>query len=135
MVNQDKHIIIKSLDIDEYVYSELVMAAGMEYLRTKICSAGDECSVNVVSKSDLFWKWWVNNWNMRDIRFIDMCNLYEINETLSGDFLKAARELYVDVHSVKEMVIVPNKFAKKQMWDLINGELFRWEHELLKVLK
>jgi hypothetical protein len=68
LADANKRKICKMLGWSEQDYCDFQEEKGLEYLRTEIC--GDDWSVNCVAQSPMFWKWFINHWNARDLEFI-----------------------------------------------------------------
>lgn len=58
-------------------YTEYQYEQGLVYLREKVC--GDEWSVEKVSQSTMYWRWWVNHWNTRDAEFVTAARLWPLS--------------------------------------------------------
>lgn len=63
---------------------------------------------------DIFWKWWKNEWFMRDSSF-----LYHLN-TVEGNRIE---NLYTYMHSAQYLNKKPQRPVMEQMMEVVNREL------------
>ena len=93
--------IIRKLEFTHLEYCELVEKSGYAWLEKYFFHAPEV--IQASSYSQLFWKWWVNEWNIRDeafVKHVRFCNP-EIEQL----------DYYFQVHSIQKLVIHPNRFA------------------------
>lgn len=86
-------------------YVKYQQAKGLEYLSDQVC--GDLWSVNQVAKTPLFWRWWVNHWNARDVEFIADVRNWPIDWR--------ARK-YEDLNAVEGFTFWPHKVIMEQTY-------------------
>lgn len=104
-------------DLDYAIYQE---EKGLEYLEHVICC--DAWSVNNVAKCKMFWRWFINHWNIRDAQFIGEYGNYP------RGLLKYKYEDLNDVESIKfypHRVIMENTY--QLMIDAVNKEAVAME--------
>lgn len=118
-----QELITRSLCLTADEYAEMVFQAGNIWLER----LSDKRVIKRVSLLPLFWKWWKNQWEIRDKEFIRVANLNEINQPLSGDTLIFASSLYNDVHDIKALKIIPNAWLNKQIVEIVNTEIEQTE--------
>lgn len=61
--------VLSLLHWDEFKYGQFQYDQGLQYLKDNLLG-GDDTWVDELSRSKIFWKWWINQWNMRDQQFI-----------------------------------------------------------------
>jgi len=115
-----KNYIIKALCISEHKYAEMVESFAYVWL-TRLTSDGEV--ISEISKSSIFWKWWINQWDIRDEKFAYQCNLKNINEALCGKTLTIARDLFFEAHNPKMLTVIPNKFVINEIKSIVKNEI------------
>ncbi len=91
----------RKLNMSPLEYCELVERGGYAWLDKYFFHAPEV--IQASSYSGLFWKWWVNEWNIRDeafVKHVRFCNP-EIEQL----------DYYYAVHSISKLIIHPNRFA------------------------
>lgn len=93
--------IIRKLNLTHLEYCEMVERSGYNWLNKYFFHAPEV--IQASSYSQLFWKWWVNEWKIRDEQFVKHVRFCypEVEQLL----------YYVDIHSIHKLVIHPNRFA------------------------
>jgi hypothetical protein len=123
MVNltHNRQFILRKINMTHQEYCELVERGGYAWLDKYLFC--DPKGMKAASHSSMFWKWWVNEWNIRDDRFVRhvrFCNP-DIEQ----------RDYYFSVHAIYKLEIRPNKWAiadieevaKKQIMDELMSHL------------
>ena len=118
-----KEIIIKSLCITDDEYANMVERSGYAWLSRLM----DDRLINEVAKIELFWKWWKNQWEIRDREFVRMTNLVQINEALGGKTQLYAGSLYNDIHNPYNLIIIPNTWVHQEILKVLNNEIQKEE--------
>src|SRR5665213_405590 len=49
-------------------YSTFIFETGMEYLELYIPT--DRDGIDILSRSTIFWNWWKNHWDIRDMQYL-----------------------------------------------------------------
>ncbi len=131
MTQSNKDIIIKSLGVPEFEYREFKRDAAWIWLDKFF---GDPESEDAISLIPLFWKWWNNQWDIRDEEFIRLTNLHQINEVLTGQVRVNALSLYNEIHNVHDFIVQPNRFLNIEIRKVLQ-ELAAKEEMKIKKLK
>lgn len=102
-LTHDAQYICRKLEITELEYCEKIEKDGHAYLRRKY--PVDQLLRELHVSSSIFWKWWVNQWEIRDRDFVSSCMKFNpwpahIN-----------RKLYQCFHEVSELTIQPNSLV------------------------
>jgi hypothetical protein len=106
-------LIYDALKFNESVYNQLVFDHGMQWVSKYFLN--DSGIEYAVAKSVLFWKWWKNQWELRDAQFVFEANLKQQERPLNGDCLMIALELYYEAHNPTELNIHPNRFVLEEI--------------------
>lgn len=101
------------LGYDLATFTELVERAGYTWMRRYF--ATDEDMMQLLSTSPMFWKWWINEWQIRDTDFLFETSLRFLAEPLTGIALQYALEEYVEKHAVMKLKIVPNRLVTQEL--------------------
>ena len=117
----NKELIIKSLRITELEYAALVESFAFDWLCSRLTNL--KCVINQLSKSKLFWDWWKNQWEIRDEKYIRDSNIALITETLEGNTLTMARDLYRDTHNPLTLTVKLNVLIRKELVNVIDHTL------------
>lgn len=118
---KNKELIIKSLRITEDQYCALVEQFAFDWLFNRLTNL--ECVTRQLAKSKLFWDWWKNQWEIRDEKFIRDSNIALITETLEGNTLTMARDLYRMTHDPKTLTVKLNILIRKELVNVIDHTL------------
>jgi hypothetical protein len=105
--------IIRKLGFTHLEYCEMVEHSGYVWLDKYFFHSPE--IIQASSYSQLFWKWWVNEWNIRDdqfIRHVRFCHP-EV-EQLS---------FYLDIHSIRKLEIRPNRFAITEVNKILKQQI------------
>lgn len=128
-----KDIIIKALGMSEMNYCEMVMEGGYCWLKSRF-GVDEELLINNVAKIPLFWKWWNNQWDIRDKEYTRITSVDVINEALEGKTRRIAIEIYHDIHNPYHLIAMPNVWLKAEIDKLILQEIQK-EEEIIKQLQ
>lgn len=118
-----KELIIKALRLGPADHSTMLFYGADMWLD----KLSDSRVIARVAELPLFWKWWKNQWDIRDQEFIRLTNLNEINQPLSGDTLHMAQSLYNDIHDATGLKIIPNAWLNKQIAEIVASEIEQTE--------
>lgn len=118
MTNKD--YITRALAINEYRYAQVVESSAYVWL-TRLTS--DTSVINEIVKCSMFWKWWINQWDIRDEHYLYLSNIKLINETFSGKTLLLARQLYNELHDPNDLRIFPNSMVINQIKRIVKKEI------------
>jgi len=75
----------------------------------------DREGTDLLVQCAMFWRWWTNEWNIRDEEFLRETSLRFLNEKLTGLALQTALEEYVDKHQVCKLNIAPNRLVREEL--------------------
>lgn len=75
----------------------------------------DDDAVKLIASCKMFWKWWVNEWDIRDSEFIRITSIDLIDTPLEGKCWQIAFEEWIDLHEVKKLHIVPNRWVIQEL--------------------
>lgn len=117
---ENKKHIQKALGITADEYSIAVEQAGYEWIDRYFHD--DAEATRIIAGCEMFWKWWVNQWDIRDKEFVRITSIDIIDERLEGKYWQAASEEWLDIHRVKNLQIRPNKWVIKELSRLILEE-------------
>lgn len=97
----NKTLITAALEWTEQEYANFQYESGLAYLEHYIPT--DQHGIDMLSRSRIFWRWWVNHWNQRDAQFL---SLY----TPEFSHPKILQKVYRGFHDVFTLVneIYPN---------------------------
>ncbi len=115
-------IVCKSLGLTYEEYESLQYQESVRWLRIRL-QCNEYRLLNRIALNELFTKWWLNQWAIREASFVRDCNLNEINEVLTGNAADAARQLWLELHNAPEIYLKMNVFVQKEVYDLVNGEI------------
>jgi hypothetical protein len=116
----NREIILALLEWDDLRYCEFQMNMGEEYLIRTIGS--DTYGIEILVKSQLFWKWWINHWNKRDQIFI----LRFSNGSYPVELL---RNEYHFEHNPTNLVMSPNKVILEESYGAMIQQLIDQERK------
>lgn len=111
-----QHIIGWS-DLD---YCEFQMEVGYEWVDANI--PGDRWGRDILVKSEIFWKWWINQWNRRDAGFLEY---YGREHTLSPTVIRTMREIYKSEHRLEKLNCYPNRIILEDTFKIMVGDILR----------
>jgi hypothetical protein len=131
---ETKGIIIKSLGITELDYCNKVMESGYGWIRIR-SGNNEEQLVNNIAKIPLFWKWWNNQWIIRDKEFVRQTSIDIINEALEGKVRRVANEIYNDIHNPYHLIAIPNVWLQAEINNLILQEIAKEEEQIKQLQK
>lgn len=105
----NKDYIQKALGIsaDEYVIA--VEQGGYQWINRYF--HGDEDMTRLVSTCGMFWKWWINQWEIRDEQFVQSTGIDVLDMALDGRYWQVAFEEWLELHDVMKLQIVPNRWV------------------------
>lgn len=109
----NREIVLALLEWDDLKYCEFQMQMGEEYLTRTLGT--DTYGIEILVKSQLFWKWWINHWNKRDQIF-----LLRFTGSYSTDTL---REEYRFEHNPSNLVMSPNKVILEESYSVMIQQL------------
>lgn len=102
----NREIVLALLEWDDLKYCEFQMQMGEEYLIRTL--ENDAYGIEILIKSQLFWKWWINHWNKRDQIF-----LMRFSGSYSVDVLV---DEYKFEHNPSNLVMSPNKVILEESY-------------------
>lgn len=77
----------------------------------------DQWMTDQICHSSVFWKWWVNQWNMRDEEFtLALSNNYHTN-----------KELYTSYHNPLNLEVYPHTVVLRQAYESMMHDLVKSE--------
>lgn len=114
-------IVCKSLGFDKQIYCNLQHEEACRWLSQKF--GKDYRVLNKIALLPLFWKWWINQWAMREKEFVRVCNLWELNEVFEGADLKMLSDLFFEVHEVSNIRFNFNVYVNREITDMLRVEL------------
>lgn len=118
---KNQQLIIKSLNITELAYCNMVMECGYCWLDRRFCN--DRDIVNGIGAKKTFWAWWKNQWLIRDQEYIRLTSINKINEVLEGKVRQAAIELYNSIHNPHDIKVYPNVWVRKEINEVLLQEI------------
>lgn len=62
--------VVRLTKMSKEKYNNLLFETGIEYLKAE--SNGDEQGISLMSKTEVYWKWWRNVWGNRDLYWLEM---------------------------------------------------------------
>lgn len=116
----NKELIIKALQITELEYCETVENYGYAWIKRYFNK--DVIAIKALSECASFWKWWVNQWDNRNIEFIHKTHLNVLNDFTNNE-VKLLRYFFVEQHNVYSYFIIPNRFVINDLSALITKEV------------
>ncbi len=114
MKSSERIQIVLGYSADEY--ARLVEEAGYGWV-TRFTLNPD--AHTVYGRSAMFWKWWVNEWNLRDEQFLSDTGLRFADKPLTGYPLACALDIYVAFHNINKLDIVPNRWVHEEVARMI----------------
>jgi len=104
-------------------YSTCQFESGMLYLEAYL--GGNAKSIDLLSRSKLFWVWWRNHWKNRDKEFMSITKSVHVRE------LDMRRELYKDYHNGEKLVkeIHPNTVVLHESYTEMAEGIIKEQHE------
>jgi hypothetical protein len=92
--------ITRLLKWTETEYAEFVNDMGIDYLNAYI--PNDLHGIYMLNNSRMYWNWWKNHWQIRDMEFLEIVN--------GEGYTKMLQRLYTKFHSVSRLIneIYPN---------------------------
>jgi hypothetical protein len=110
----NQQVIIRKLNITHLQYCEMVEAGGYIWLQRYLSHVPEVISLS--SYSQLWWKWWVNEWNIRDHQFVLDVRFRKLPDDV-------IRKYYDDVHKINTLIIRPNRWVIKEVDTLIKQHI------------
>lgn len=117
MKNRERILIILGYSLQGY--NQLVEHAAYKWLDRYFT---DSDLKNKFVKSKRFWEWWNNEWDIRDEEYLYETSLRFICEPLTGEDLQEALHFFIEKHMVKKLEIIPNKWVREEIDQLIRAE-------------
>lgn len=113
----NRQYILRKLEISDLRYCQEVEDVGYMYLHRYFSYSPE--AIESASKSELFWKWWINQWEIRDNEFVQQTcfRMPWPKET--------QRRIYDSFHDVKQISIVPNRFVIDEIRKLMNEKIIQ----------
>lgn len=105
--------IIRKLSFTHLEYCEMVERGGYAWLDRYFFHSPEV--IQASSYSQLFWKWWVNEWNIRDdqfVRYVHFCHP-DVEQL----------DYYLQTHSVGRLIIHPNRFAITEVNKILKQQI------------
>lgn len=110
---QNREVILRKLRITDLQYCEMVERGGYEWLRRYFSHVPD--MIDICKYSAMFWKWWVNEWNLRDNRFLAL-NRFKIWP------VHIEESSYNFTHDIDGLGIRPNRFVIEEVNKIIKNQ-------------
>jgi hypothetical protein len=110
---ENKEHIQRALGITADEYAVAVEQAGYQWIDRFF--QNDQETVKIIASCAMFWKWWVNQWDIRDAEYIRMTSLDIIDTPLEGKYWQAAFEEWIEIHMVKKLQIIPNRMVIEEL--------------------
>lgn len=118
-----QQVITIATNLAQEDYYIIQFNAGMRYLHHYVRHGNAEVrsrQISEISKTAIYWMWWVNQWNLRDAEFLRQYALDEaMASRLTDELRNELRALYYEQHAVETMIAYPGQVVKR----LIKAEL------------
>lgn len=119
---QNQQLLIRSMQMSDLDYHNYVMDVAYEYLDHYV--GKDHFGKNVLLNSKSFWTWWRIQWNRRNRIFINETRLNEVVAIIQPEDSKLIKELYLEIHTVSEIQVYPNRIVMEQSYAEMIGKVF-----------
>lgn len=127
IVQQNEQLLIRSMELTELEYNNLVMDVAYNYLDVNL--GKDIFGKEVLLNSRSFWTWWKIQWDRRNRIFINETRLMEVVAIIQPDARNLLRELYFETHSPAEINVYPSRLVMEMSYAQMIGNVF---HEIQK---
>lgn len=122
----NKEQVLQCTGMDRGNYNVIVHDTAIEWIKTTI-SEHDE-DVQRLTHNPKFWKWWINQWNIRDEVFLYEYIGFIIAKDDHSSFLLYAWE---KVHDVKTIDTYPSTATMQQLYDdVMRGTMHQVQKEI-----
>ncbi len=104
MINEKRNTeyIMRKLSITHLEYCLMVERGGYEWLKKHFVHEPE--MIKYASYSKLFWKWWVNEWKIRDHSFVYETRFMDVEQSM-------LHKIYNTSQNIQSLHVVPNKFV------------------------
>lgn len=121
----NKQYILKALNWCEQKYGQVVMDTAIAWINLHF--KGEHIMVDVLTRSPLFWKWWKNQWEQRDNRFVEVTAIDLLDYPINNELFEVINEEYCNLHDIYGLIIKPNKMVTKDCMRIIREEIEKEE--------
>ncbi len=109
-IKHNRSVLLRKLEITDLQYCEFVEQGGYEWIQFYFSKSPE--MQDIIKYSPMFWKWWVNEWNIRDEYHIHQNRFKEWSTVVE-------RGWYRRTHRMDDVIAVPNRWVIKELTDLI----------------
>lgn len=106
---QNKKCILQVLGMSEDAYNTLLYNTAISWVRKAVWK--DEIIVQLLTKEEMFWEWFINHWNMREDAFIHKFLDWLISDGNHREFLRVNWEYIHELERIN--VIMPDALIRK----------------------
>jgi hypothetical protein len=98
----NKQQILESCEMNDDEYCNLQFEKAVEWIKYRILD--DEEVISAITSKEMFWTWWINQWNLRNDEFVTD-NIYYI---IAGEHARFLKDVWLHVHQVDRIVAYPS---------------------------
>lgn len=106
-LTHDAQYICRNLEITEQEYCEMVYAGGLAWINHQY--APNQFLIDIFESNKWFWKWWVNQWEIRDRNYVNT------NRNFNPWPPRINRRIYDGFHDVAEIKAIPNQIVLQEI--------------------
>jgi hypothetical protein len=117
----NKQHIMKAMGWTDMQYAEIVMHSAEDWIRFHFLD--EEIMLNVLTRSAMFWKWWKNQWEQRDARFIEVTGIDLIDFPVDKRMQQTINNEYYKLHDISRLIIRLNKLIAADCRRIIDEEV------------
>jgi hypothetical protein len=118
-VKHNRTIIQRRLSISQLEYCQQVEKGAYVWLNRYFFHVPEV--IKLSSYSEMWWKWWVNQWDIRDNYFVCTNRFTETNASI-------LKQSYHEIHNINKILVRPNRLVIKEVGKLIK-EYTKQTHE------
>lgn len=124
LVNKEQVLLCTGLD--KGTYNTIVHDTAIEWIKHSISSHQED--IQRLTRTPLFWKWWINQWNIRDEVFLYDYIGFIIS---SEDFTVFLLDAWQGVHNVRLIDKYPSTEMVQQLYsDVMRGNIRQIQNEI-----
>ncbi len=112
---------MKAMGWTDMQYAEIVMHSAEDWIRFHFLD--EEIMLNVLTRSAMFWKWWKNQWEQRDARFIEVTGIDLIDFPVDKRMQQTINNEYYKLHDISRLIIRLNKLIAADCRRIIDEEV------------
>lgn len=71
-----KQQVLQLIGWNEEQYTQFIYDCGLAYLQQVVSNESEEI-LSAIRRSEVFWNWWKLHWEMRDMNFIEICDVWD----------------------------------------------------------